>query len=252
MTKSLCWAMLLFVVSGCVALTEESGSSIDANPETPFVTAQSDNIQSSTGKKIVNGLERDYGQPSPIKLDAEEIRKVQNMLKTVGFYSGRIDGDFSPKTRIALLRLRSSCSALNDLMQEGALAKIVPVIESSGANRNNPAGTMLKKEDIRVIQVRLKDAGFNPGIVDGIVGPNTRAAVAQFRFGCGAAETIPAALLEAARSRNPDDITGATMAIDDIMNVAIPRGGLGSMKSGSFVPAGTNDANGGAPRPSHR
>ncbi|MBI2182858.1 MAG: peptidoglycan-binding protein [Deltaproteobacteria bacterium] len=63
---------------------------------------------------------------------------------------------------------------------------------------------MLRKEEIRVIQVRLKDAGFDPGTVDGISGPNTRAAVARFRAGCGAVKTMPPAVLEAARSMEPD------------------------------------------------
>ena len=252
MTKNLAWVVLLFVVSGCVTLTEERGSSSASIPESEFAIAVMENVPSNTAIKLSNGRERDNKQPLSITLDAEEIRKVQTLLKTVGFDPGRIDGAFGPKTKIALLRLRSSCSGLNDLLRGVDLEKIAPSIEeSSGANRNNAARTMLRKEEIWLIQLRLKDAGFDPGTVDGVSGPNTRAAVARFRSGCGAVETIPAALLEAARLMKPGDISGATMARGDIMSVASPGGGAGSAESGSFTSPGTKDSSAGGTRRLH-
>jgi lysozyme len=35
--------------------------------------------------------------------------------------------------------------------------------------------------DVRAIQMRLSDLGFNPGVIDGLMGPNTRKAVARFQ-----------------------------------------------------------------------
>jgi len=247
MTKSLSLVMLLFVVFGCATLSEQPETPAAADPENQISRAETENVPSNTGIKLSNARERDDKQPASVTLDAEEIRQVQTLLKTVGFDPGRIDGAFGPKTKIALLRLRSSCSGLNDLLRAVDLEKIAPAIGSSGANRNNAARTMLRKEEIRVIQVRLKDAGFDPGTVDGISGPNTRAAVARFRSGCGAVRTMPPAVLEAARSMEPDDISGAAMAKDNIMTVAIP-GGAESSESGSFTSAATKDSSAGGTR----
>jgi len=247
MTKSLSLVMLLFVVFGCATLSEQPETPAAADPENQISRAETENVPSNTGIKLSNARERDDKQPASVTLDAEEIRQVQTLLKTVGFDPGRIDGAFGPKTKIALLRLRSSCSGLNDLLRAVDLEKIAPAIGSSGANRNNAARTMLRKEEIRVIQVRLKDAGFDPGPVDGISGPNTRAAVARFRSGCGAVRTMPPAVLEAARSMEPDDMSGAAMAKDNIMTVAIP-GGAESSESGSFTSAATTDSSAGGTR----
>ena len=247
MTKSLSLVMLLFVVFGCATLSEQPETPAAADPENQISRAETENVPSNTGIKLSNARERDDKQPASVTLDAEEIRQVQTLLKTVGFDPGRIDGAFGPKTKIALLRLRSSCSGLNDLLRAVDLEKIAPAIGSSGANRNNAARTMLRKEEIRVIQVRLKDAGFDPGTVDGISGPNTRAAVARFRSGCGAVRTMPPAVLEAARSMEPDDMSGPAMAKDNIMTVAIP-GGAESSESGSFTSAATTDSSAGGTR----
>jgi peptidoglycan hydrolase-like protein with peptidoglycan-binding domain len=240
--------MLLFVVFGCATLSEQPETPAAADPENQINIAETAKVPSNSGVKLSNALERDYKQPSSVTLDAEEIRKVQTLLKTVGFDPGRIDGAFGPKTKIALLRLRSSCSGLNDLLQGVDLEKIVPAMDSSGAHRKDAARTMLRKDEIRVIQVRLKDAGFDPGTVDGISGPNTRAAVARFRSGCGAVRTMPPAVLEAARSMEPDDMSGAAMARDNIMTVAIPGGGAESSVSGSFTSETTKDSSSGGTR----
>ena len=248
MTKNLALVMVLFVVFGCAMLSEQRETPAAADLENQIRGAETDNVPSNSGVKLSNARERDDKLSSSVTLDTEEILKVQTLLKTVGFDPGRIDGAFGPKTKIALLRLRFSCAGLNDLLQGVDLEKIAPAIESSAANRNNAARTMLRKEEIRVIQVRLKDACFNPGTVDGISGPKTRAAVARFRAGCGAVKTMPPAVLEAARLTDPDDISGATMARDDIMTVAIPGGGAGSSESGSFTSAATKDSSAGGTR----
>lgn len=250
-TKSHSLLMLSFVVFGCATLSDSPETPTATNPETQITGAQSDNVSLNTGTKFDIAGVRDRKQSSSGTLSAEEVRQVQTLLKTVGFDPGRIDGAFGPKTKIALLRLRSGCSGLNDLLQGVDLEKIAPAIESSAATRNNAARTMLRKEDIRVIQVRLKDAGFDPGTVDGISGPDTRSAVARFRSGCSALKAMPPAVFEVAGSVDRGDISGDTMARDDIMTVPNPGGGAGSSESGSFTSAATKDSSAGGTRRLH-
>jgi len=251
MTKNLASVMVLFVVFGCAMLSEQPETPAVADLESQISSAEMERVPSNSGVKLSNVRESDDKQSSSVTLDAEEIRKVQTLLKTVGFDPGRIDGAFGPKTKMALSRLRSSCSGLNDLLQGVDLEKMAPAIESLGAHRKDAARTMLRKEEIRVIQVRLKDAGFDPGTVDGISGPNTRAAVARFRSGCGAVKTMPPAVLEAATSTERGDISAAAMARDDVMTVAIPGGGAGSSEPGSFTSAATKDSSAGGTRRLH-
>jgi hypothetical protein len=242
MTKSLSLVMLSFAVFGCVTVSDCPETPIAAIPETKVTGAASEDVPVNAGTKLENAGVGDRKQTLSETLNTREVRKVQTLLKTVGFDPGRIDGAFGPKTKNALLRLRSSCSSLNDLMQGAALEKIARSIESSGGDHSRAAKATQRKEEIRVIQVRLKDAGFDPGTVDGISGPNTRAAVARFRSGCSSVKAMPPAMFEVATSTKRGDISGAAMARDDIMRVAIPGSGAGSAESGSFTSAAIKDS----------
>lgn len=225
MKKSLSLVVLSFAVFGCATLSECPETPIAANPETQITGAQSENVPGGTGTQIDNAGVRDHKQTLSETLSTEEVRRLQTMLKTVGFDPGRIDGAFGPKTKFAFLRMRSGCSGLNDLLQGSALERMAPSIESSGGDRSGAAKATQRKEEIRVIQVRLKDAGFNPGTVDGIAGPNTRAAVARFHSGCRALIAMPPAVFEVAASAEQGDMGSATAARNGMPADRVPGGG---------------------------
>jgi len=242
MTKSFSLGLLLFVVFGCATLSEQPETPAAADPENRISSPETENVPSNASVKLSNVRESDDKQSSSVTLDTEKIRQVQTLLKTVGFDPGRIDGAFGLKTKKALLRLRSSCSGLNDLLQGVDLEKIAPAIESSGAHRKDAVRAMLRKEEIRVIQVRLKDAGFDPGTVDGISGPDTRSAVARFRSGCGALKTMPPAVFEAAGSAEQSDMNGPTTARNGRTADAVRQGGVAHSKSSRLSGTATNDS----------
>src|SRR5574341_379890 len=135
MTKSLSLVTLSFAVFGCVTVSDCPETPIAAIPETKITGTQSDNVPLNTGIKLDNAGVGDRKQTLSETLSTEEVRKVQTLLKTVGFDPGRIDGAFGPKTKNALLRLRSSCSGLNELIQGAALAQIGAAIQSSRDHR---------------------------------------------------------------------------------------------------------------------
>ena len=225
MTKSLSLVMLSFAVFGCATLSDSPETPTAASPGAQITGAQSENVPLNTGAKLANAGDSDRKQISSATFSAEEVRQVQTLLKTVGFDPGRIDGAFGLKTKIALLRLRSGCSGLSDLLQGVALEKIAPSIESSGGDRSGAAKATQRKEEIRVIQVRLKDAGFDSGSIDGISGPDTRAAVARFRSGCSALKTMSPAVFEAAGSAEQSDMSGPTATRNGMLADAVPGGG---------------------------
>ena len=138
-----------------------------------------------------------------------EIRKLQTLLKEFGANPGPIDGIRGPKTRTALQTFYSRCTTVNELIgtpdmeivQEAAMeiqatsalpsdqqtesvisgspASTEPPLNDEPEGANNLPGENLSREQVRLVQIRLKTSGFDPGPIDGIMGPQTRAALEQ-------------------------------------------------------------------------
>ena len=95
--------------------------------------------------------------------------------------------EYRTRTRSALSRCKSGCGALNDL--SGTSDK--PVFEQATDRRSPDAAasaqptaslkTVSGSQEIRRAQERLKAAGFDPGPIDGILGPQTKSALEQYR-----------------------------------------------------------------------
>ncbi len=91
---------------------------------------------------------------------SDEIKKLQEELKKRGFNPGKIDGKWGKKTEAALKKFKQS--------QQGA----VNAKEQKSFN---------KVEAIKTLQRKLQKAGFNPGKIDGKMGPKTRNALKKFQ-----------------------------------------------------------------------
>jgi peptidoglycan hydrolase-like protein with peptidoglycan-binding domain len=61
------------------------------------------------------------------------------------------------------------------------LLTIVFLVSSSFAGPANIIDSNLSKADVKKLQQSLKHQGFEPGPVDGIIGPRTRAAIRSFQ-----------------------------------------------------------------------
>jgi peptidoglycan hydrolase-like protein with peptidoglycan-binding domain len=121
--------------------------------------------------------------PVATTIDPEEIRSLQARLRAAGVYTGPVDGIAGPKTRSGILRLQAACENLKDLL-ETSNSEIFEVSAGSQARPDS--------EGIRLIQVRLKDAGFDPGPIDGRSGAKTRAFL-RFQAGCTTLKNLPPA-----------------------------------------------------------
>jgi peptidoglycan hydrolase-like protein with peptidoglycan-binding domain len=109
-----------------------------------------------------------------------EVIDLQYILQIRGFAPGAIDGDFGPKTRAAVIRFQQS----KNLVQDGIVG-VQTWTAMSYAWPNNRPGLFLRQGDngnaVRQLQQGLKSKGFDPGAIDGIFGPKTRAAVIRLQ-----------------------------------------------------------------------
>ena len=124
-----------------------------------------------------------------------KIEEVQVILKSEGYEPGNTDGRMGKETRDAIKAFQESMG----LKSTGYIDKItLTQIEDSGRAREileskkdyglKAKGTMQRnptKAEFRPaakeIQAALKNAGFNPGSIDGKIGPRTRQAIKDFQ-----------------------------------------------------------------------
>jgi peptidoglycan hydrolase-like protein with peptidoglycan-binding domain len=178
--------LFLFLVSGCALRNQEEVKAPTA-PEPSTVSI------SSTSAEPANGQAMTPANTTPSK---EEIRRLQEGLKAAGFHPGPFDGIVGPKTRSALFRLQAACQNLKDLLETPNREIFQLTAGAQIARLDSVVNTNLKSAEIRLIQVRLKDTGFDPGPIDGVLGIKTRAALFRFQAGCTMLKNFPPTLDE--------------------------------------------------------
>ena len=129
-----------------------------------------------------------YGEQS------NDVRRMQTKLKEKGFYRGKVDGEFGPATKAAVIKYQSSIGITADGKPGNktltALYKGASAI--NGANNTaqyqlidpkNPHTLFYGCTGSRVksLQRALKAAGVYKGAIDGVFGDLTRDAVIKYQ-----------------------------------------------------------------------
>lgn len=115
--------------------------------------------------------------------------KMQNQLRDAGFRTAPVDGVYNARTKSLIGRVYTSCAVAKEF--PGGLDKpsraahpetrTASPAEASKAAAGSVATIQAKTPDeIRALQARLRDAGFDPGAVDGVMGEKTKSALEQY------------------------------------------------------------------------
>lgn len=147
-------------------------------------------------------IERPAAAPAAVGDPA--VKRVQGVLKDLGFYDGTVDGLTGPNTRSAVEAYQrkvglNATGAINDTLMEqlGATAAV-----PKPASRPDPAASLVMKASVETgaqpqstndrivrIQAGLKAFGNNDIKLDGVVGAQTKAAIREFQSLFGLPET---------------------------------------------------------------
>jgi peptidoglycan hydrolase-like protein with peptidoglycan-binding domain len=162
----------------CVGVTRATAVSIMAClavlcMPTPSIAAEAD---AADRAGAVLSLGAGYGQPQ----GESRVRALQRRLRALGQRPGRVDGLYGPRTMAAVERVqRDSGLAVDGIagpQTRRVLNAEVPPL-APGAGYGQPGGS----PRVRAVQRRLRALGAQPGSVDGVYGPRTKAAVERFQ-----------------------------------------------------------------------
>jgi peptidoglycan hydrolase-like protein with peptidoglycan-binding domain len=194
MAKFLSIAIAVFLLSACATVTEDNDSQVAETQSLPAPSAEIQPVESSA-QTPVEPAGNELAGAAKKTLSEQEIKLIQRQLKASGFDPGPVDGALGVKTMSALRRLQSGCANLKDLF-ESSTSGILPQSGETQAAKQHALEKVSGKDEIRLVQVRLKDAGFDVGSVDGVIGFKTKSAITRFQSGCAMVKDLPATLEE--------------------------------------------------------
>jgi peptidoglycan hydrolase-like protein with peptidoglycan-binding domain len=125
------------------------------------------------------------------------LEEIQVALNKQGYDTGNVEGRMCQKTREAIKEFQESMgikstgyidkltlTQIEDLRRvaDGGLKKGYGVeVKSAYPEKIDASSAGFIKPGIRDIQTALKNAGFDPGAIDGKIGPRTQQAIKEFQ-----------------------------------------------------------------------
>jgi len=118
----------------------------------------------------------------------DEVRRLQERLRALGYYAGELDGQYGQGTAEAVKLFQAQHGLVDDgVAGEATLSQVYASTAQTFVPTPTPtaAASLLKKGDsgeaVREMQQRLKDLGYYNGAVDGAFGGGTEEAVRLFQ-----------------------------------------------------------------------
>ena len=109
------------------------------------------------------------------------VAEIQILLKLYGYNSGNVDGALGGRTRDAIERFQEDNGLKPSRFVDKKTWEMLHALENTGL--------IIEHElNVKLIQKLLKKNGFNPGTIDGGIGPRTKDAVKAFQKAKGLKE----------------------------------------------------------------
>lgn len=103
-----------------------------------------------------------------------KVEELQTKLKMLGYNPGPVDGKIGFRTRGAVKEFQGEYGLkVTGYVDKRTWAELNRVYEINVLS--------LEKIDVKQIQTALKNAGFEPGPIDGKLGPRTKRAIKEFQ-----------------------------------------------------------------------
>jgi peptidoglycan hydrolase-like protein with peptidoglycan-binding domain len=148
----------------------------------------------------------------------QETLALQSQLRGAGFNPGPADGIFGGKMKTIVTHLQNGCpvapefavqldrpadftgkpTAAVNLPERPSVTRMIATQGRQEAAKQLAGPVAVRpQEEIRILQLRLRDAGYDPGPFDGVMGPKTKLALQQMQArqrGGNAKNTITAGI----------------------------------------------------------
>ena len=178
-----------FLVSACMMTADPETATEKTAPFSTTVSEAHADISHLTGSgEPVQDPIVSVAAKTPSR---DEIRLVQERMKAVGVDPGRADGVIGFKTQVALQRLQSACATLSDLLDPAGVERLPQAVDSQQLRPGAAVNGTPARDEIRLLQARLKIAGFDPGPIDGIMGAKTKSRLLAVQSGCASIKNFP-------------------------------------------------------------
>ncbi len=116
---------------------------------------------------------------------SDDVRRLQEKLAEVGYNPGEIDSKFGLATERAVKQFQRdrqlTVNGTADSQTWDALLNNISPVQKSLVNNSLVLQKGDRSQDVSYLQRLLREKGFNPGIVDGVFGSRTEAAVKEFQ-----------------------------------------------------------------------
>ncbi|WWU66847.1 peptidoglycan-binding protein (plasmid) [Clostridium baratii] len=122
-------------------------------------------------------------------MHGNDVKKVQNKLNQLGYNAGTADGYYGNNTKNAVIRFQKAKGISADgMVGPTTWNKLFSSSSSSSSSSNTGYSRVLKVtsplmygNDVKKVQNRLNQLGYNAGTADGYYGNNTKNAVIRFQ-----------------------------------------------------------------------
>jgi peptidoglycan hydrolase-like protein with peptidoglycan-binding domain len=120
-------------------------------------------------------------------LSVSSVKHLQTQLASLNYYEGAIDGIYGPKTTAAVTYLQRDAGLAQTGTMNAATEAALARFMANGNNQMHP--TTAATQSVKTLQKDLGLLNYYEGPIDGISGPQTKAAIADLQRDAGLPQT---------------------------------------------------------------